>query len=179
MNRSYLGIDPGKHGGLSLITADRKVFAHPIPLIGKSGKEEIDERELAKFMQTIYNSYPNTLVIIEDVHSIFGTSAKSNFNFGYTAGMLKGMAVAIGFAYTMVQPKMWQKEVWINSDKVYDTKSTSARLKTDTKSTALKAVNRLYPNIDFNFSKTGRGKKQHDGCVDATLLAHYGLIKNL
>jgi hypothetical protein len=49
------------------------------------------------------------LVVIEDVHSIFGSSSKSNFQFGRSLGILEGVVNALDIPYVKVQPKEWQK----------------------------------------------------------------------
>lgn len=177
-SRPYLGCDPGKLGGLCLLLEDGQIFTVCMPTIGQTGKEEIDERELANFMLKVKVNYPNALAVIEDVHSIFGSSASSNFTFGYNCGLLKGAIVAAGLSYTMIQPKIWQKTVWINSDKVYkSTKTKTGREQLDTKGTSALCARRLAPDIDFR--KTTRSQKAHDGKADAFLIATAAKILNL
>ena len=152
------GIDVGKNGGIAIIS-DQGVQLHTIPKIGT----KVDYIELNK----IFTDLPKDCVFcIEDVHSIYGSSAKSNFSFGEIKGILTGMVVSNGFRWELVQPKKWQKEVWTNGDMV---KKTNNR--TDTKATSLLAAKRLFP--DQTFLATKRSSKPHDGLFDAALIAEY------
>ena len=96
-----------RHPHWICIFHDSKVqWLHRIPKIGK----EVDYREL----NDIFDNYENVVdhVFIEKVHALFGSSAQNTFNFGYICGILEAMVVANGFAYTMIQPKAWQKVMW-------------------------------------------------------------------
>lgn len=56
------------------------------------------------------------ILVIEEVHSVFGSSAKANFSFGFNVGLLHGIINAsnIGTIH-MVQPKEWQKTLGITA----------------------------------------------------------------
>ena len=152
------GIDVGKNGGIAIITKEG-LKLHTIPKIGN----KVDYLEL----NGIFNDLPKSCIFcIEDVHSIFGSSAKSNFNFGEIKGILTGMVISNGFRWELVQPKKWQKEVWTNADMV---KKPNGR--TDTKGTSLLAAKRIFP--DQTFLATQRSRKPHDGLFDASLIAEY------
>lgn len=174
-DKDYGGIDPGKHGAISILTKSGQLIKSPFPLIGKSGKEELDLKKMGEFFRNIRTHYPNIMFIVEEVHSLFGMSAKSNFQFGFNNGLLIGMLNAMSFSYTLVQPKEWQKHVWRNADKVMMT--VKGKTKTDTKSTSSKAAARIFPKEDF--TPTARSKKDHDGMVDSSLLCYYGRTLNL
>ena len=47
--------------------------------------------------------------IIEDVHSLFGMSAKSNFSFGRNLGVMTTLLELTQLPVHKVQPKVWQK----------------------------------------------------------------------
>lgn len=115
-------------------------------------------------------------VVIEDLHSVHGSSAKSNFGFGYNNGLIVGMLEALSIPYTKVAPKKWQKEMWegvrpveINTGKL--NKKGEPKYKIDTKATSLIAAKRLFPGQTFLASE--RSKKPHNGIVDSVLLAEY------
>ena len=54
-------------------------------------------------------------VYVEDVHSIYGSSAKSNFNFGRNVGYIQGLISSTGLITTPIQPKEWQKGIGVVS----------------------------------------------------------------
>lgn len=155
----FIGIDVGVNGGIAVLKDDRKLDVFTIPKI----KDTIDYTMLHHIIDDF--SRP-CFVCIEDVHSIFGSSAKSNFNFGKIAGVLLGMVVASNYAYELVQPKIWQKEIWTNNDIVKKPNG-----KNDTKATSLIAAKRIFPGETF--VATPRSKKPHDGLYDAALIAEY------
>lgn len=157
----YVGIDPGKNGGIVTINSEGVLKLYPIPKI----KTNVDYRELYSIFNAIEGD--NIYCVIEEVHSVFGSSAKSNFNFGYISGVLLGMIISReDISYEMVPPKKWQKEIWSSSDIV---KKENGR--NDTKATSLLAAKRLFPGESF--LATPRSKKPHDGLYDAALLAEY------
>lgn len=163
----YIGIDVGKDGGIVAVDESGKItLKATIPKIA----DKVDYSKLFEILSTWI--LEDVTVAIEDVHSIFGASAKSNFSFGEIKGIKIGMIKALGYRYTMVQPKAWQKTVWVNDDKVYKPKKPDAKTNRkiiDTKKTSLLAAKRLFPGTDFRRSL--RCKNQHDGMIDAALIA--------
>ena len=43
-----------------------------------------------------HEEYNIQCIMIEDVHSIYGVSAKSNFNFGFNTGLVTGIVQTLG-----------------------------------------------------------------------------------
>ena len=142
-----------------------------------------DLYQLSEIMDKIRNTYSNLVCVIEDVHSVFGSSAKSTFNFGFNKGYLIGLLAANKIPYVLVQPKTWQKEIWANSDMIVNYKKVKIKDKgitkkeVDTKNTSINAAKRLFPYIDFR--KSDRCKNLDDNKVDATLMSEYARRKNL
>lgn len=142
-----------------------------------------DLYQLSEIMAKIRNTYSNLVCVIEDVHSIYGSSAKATFNFGFNKGYLIGLLAANKIPYVLVQPKTWQKEMWLNSDMVVNYKKVTIKGKevtkkeVDTKNTSINAAKRLFPHIDFR--KSDRCKNLDDNKVDATLMSEYARRKNL
>jgi hypothetical protein len=171
----FVGIDPGKNGGIAIIN-DQEIILHTIPQVSK----EVDVRGLFDIFEGIKLNTDPSKIVIEDVHSVFGASASANFQFGWITGFLEGMSMSLEIPYFKIQPKIWQKEIWsggkiieIPTDK--KDKNGNVKYKTDTKATSLLAAKRLFPNVSF--VPTPRSKKDHDGLVDALLLAEYGRRK--
>jgi hypothetical protein len=163
-----LGIDPGSKGACVQIYCENLYPTYYTFLncedISCKAKDYI-----SNIKDLIYTS---DLILIEDVHSIFGTSAKSNFNFGFNVGMQYMACEAFKNDWSEViriAPKKWQASVIQPSDVVLkEGKKTK-----DTKKTALNAARRLFPNANL----VPKGKKvPHDGLVDALLIAYYGFI---
>lgn len=178
MKKAFAAFDPGKNGGLVVLNDFGKiVFSATIP---KIANKEVDLKVLNQLIFSA-KSFSNEIhFIIEDVHSIFGMSAKSNFEFGRVCGMMEALIVANEIRYTKVQPKIWQKVSWEGVKPVEiptnkKTKTGEVKFKIDTKATSLLAAKRLFP--DYNFAPTSRSKKEHDGLIDAALIAYYGYVK--
>lgn len=152
MSKLVIGIDIGARGGIAVVgdTIDYQLL----------GTVESWKKFVAKYNKR------TALVVFEDLHSIYGASAKSNFQFGVNNGIVIGALEAMGLNYEKVAPKKWQKHIWMPEDFV------KFGDKIDTKATSLKAAKRLYPEESFIMS--ARSSVPHDGIVDAVLLATYG-----
>lgn len=173
-DKCYMAIDPGNRG--FIVTQKNGVF-------GFYSIEDNDLYQLSEIMANIRLSNSELVCVIEDVHSLYGSSAKSTFNFGFNKGYLIGLLAANKIPYVLVQPKKWQKEMWTNADMVVNYKKVivkdkeTTRKEIDTKATSINAAKRLFPDIDFR--KTERCKKLDDNKVDATLMSEYARRKNL
>ncbi len=167
---NIIGIDPGKHGGIVIINEDNSIDFYCIPKIG----DEIDIRKLVESFKLLKNR--NYFVVLEKVHALFGSSAGATFSFGYTCGLLEGIIVANDFKYSMITPKIWQKEMFEGITPIY--KEGKKKKILDTKKMAEIAYKRLFPEIDLYITDNGnKSKKVHDGLVDSLLLAEYGRRK--
>lgn len=164
--KRIVSIDPGANGGIAVFDDGELTSLHTIPRV----KDKIDYNALAfTIINLITEEFCNTTVVLEEVHSVFGSSAKSNFSFGHINGVILGLIVSTGRPYVLVQPKEWQKVVWTNQDKVY--KPGKAKKTTDTKATSLLAAKRLFPKTDFR--ATSRSTTSHDGLIDAALIGKW------
>jgi len=168
---AYIGIDPGKNGGIAIIRNDSiRVFAMP------TDSGELDVQAITKIFLDEKESGEPVCCYLEDVHSIFGMSAGSNFQFGRVLGIIEGVLGATGIVYAKVTPKVWQKEIWSCVTPIANPtgkllKSGLPHVKIDTKGTSLMAAQKLFP--DVNLLATTRSKIPHDGIVDALLIAEY------
>lgn len=171
MGRVYLGIDPGSKGFITLMS-DKGMEFFSI--------EDNDFYKLGDILHDIKERYSDVVGIMEEVHAIFGSSAKGTFNFGEINGLLKGLLIANKIPYHLIQPKTWQKEIWDNKDMVYLYKTSKDGKKkkvVNTKPTSFNTAKRLFPNVDFR--KTTRCKKDDDNKIDSLLICEYGRRKNL
>jgi len=172
MKKNYIGVDPGKSGFICIYNHEKDDYSFkPIPLIGK----ELDIHSLFN----IFYDYNDGLThcVIENVHAVFGSSAGSTFDFGFTCGVLEAILVSCEIPYTKVPPKKWQKEMWQGITLMTKPSKTGKTQQTDTKSMSLLAAKRLFPNL--NLKKSERSKLPDHNLVDALLICEYGKRMNL
>lgn len=165
----YLGIDIGKNGAFVAIHPDGTVKTHSIPKIGTQVDYIKADEMLLGLITDSSNIFAQTDVIVgmEDVHSIFGAGAKSNFEFGRSLGFIEGLITSYDLSFHKFSPKTWQKVCFEGIPNMKKPGKTS----NDTKAMASLAAQRLYPTLDLR--KSERAKVPHDGIVDALLIAHY------
>ena len=167
MSKLYMGIDVGDKGFIT--TQKDGTFSH-------YSIKDNDFYQLSEIMADIRQNNAEVVCVIEDVHSIFGASAKATFNFGLNKGYLLGLLAANKIPYHLVQPKEWQKEIWSNADKVTRYRTDGGKT-TDTKNTSINACKRIFPSLDLR--KTPRCKNIDDNKVDSILMSEYARRKNL
>ncbi len=167
MNKAYIGIDPGKTGFISVIDESGVIIYYPIPRIGI----QVDMNKLNLVFNEIKQNFGDLHCAIEDVHAVFGSSAKSTFNFGHIVGALEAMLVSHSIPFTKIQPKIWQKQMWVGISIQKVPSSTGKTMKTDTKKMSLLAAKRLFPNEDLR--KSIRASKEDHNKVDSLLIAEY------
>lgn len=175
MSKIYVGIDVGKNGGIAILTS-KEVKVLATPTTGTTAKKEIDKQAIKKLLVDLSKSDHQVVVVVEDVHSIFGASAGSNFQFGRALGIIEGIVEALELTYYKVSPKTWQAVCFEGVPPMYKPgKRAKGKGTLDTKPMALIATQRLYPKIDLR--KSDRSTNPHDGIVDALLMAHYCKLK--
>lgn len=166
-DRCYMGVDPGKDGAFVLVFVKRgrvidwERFLPPI--VGK----RVDCAALFDQIIKWKEMYNPTHCVIEDVHANQMGSKGANFEFGRVAGAEEALIAAAKIPYTTVAPKTWQKTMWQGIPLV----KRVGKKSTDTKKMSLHAATRLFPNFDF--TKSERAEKPHDGIIDALLMADY------
>lgn len=158
----FAGIDPGKSGAVVILHEDNSITSFIVPIIGT---KEVDRKELSRIIREELGT-ENILVGLEDVHSIVGTAAAANFQFGWIKGLKEGLLSAYGVPHVLVAPKTWQKIIWSG---IPNMKKPNG--KNDTKSMTLLAMQRFFPNESF--LATERSKVPHEGIIDAAAIAKY------
>lgn len=155
-----IGIDPGQSGFAVGLNKDlgNVAFALPLPFIGN--------QLMTKDLDSILFGREIEHIFIEHSQPIFRARANSTFNFGFNFGKILAVCEFRGYPFTLVKPKVWQKEMITGVDKRLDTKTKS-----------LIVASRLYPSIKFKYPDSERDA---DGMSDACLIASYGrrLISN-
>lgn len=170
----YVGCDPGFSGGIVALSGESEIlFQYAI----NKGDEDLITfyGELGEVFGELKSKYMDIIFCIEDVHSLYGMSASSNFNFGGIKHAKIALSTMAGFDTKLVSVRNWQKAIW-EPDDIVIVKGKN-RYKNDTKTTSLNAAKRLWPDADLR--KSNRAKKWHDGIVDAALIAEYCRIVEL
>ena len=98
MDKIYIGIDPGKAGGICFLMDDEiKTFKCPA-----TTHDMAEELILAKDIR-------KCTAIVEKVHSFPGQGVASTFNFGYNYGVWLGILSALHIPYQLCLPRKWMK----------------------------------------------------------------------
>lgn len=169
----YIGIDPGVKGCISIVDETGK-FIESFFLL-KNAKN-VDTVEISNTLLNLSKYEDNCHVIIENIHAIFGSSAKGTFNFGFIAGLIEGVIATIGLPYTKVNPKIWQKEMFRGVNVITKPSTTGKTQVIDTKKMSFLASHRIFPAVDLR--RTSKCKNEDDNFSDSLLMAEYGRRMN-
>lgn len=169
----YIGIDPGVKGCISIVDETGK-FIESFFLL-KNAKN-VDTVEISNALLNLSKYEDNCHVIIENIHAIFGSSAKGTFNFGFIAGLIEGVIATIGLPYTKVNPKIWQKEMFRGVNVITKPSTTGKTQVIDTKKMSFLASHRIFPTVDLR--RTSKCKNEDDNFSDSLLMAEYGRRMN-
>ena len=99
----YLGIDPGKNGGIGFVT-ESKQWSFNL-------KEMTDKDIFDALKEVTEHDYTGIFCYIERVSSSPQMGNVSAFTFGAGFGALKMALVATGIAFDQVSPQKWQWEM--------------------------------------------------------------------
>lgn len=145
----FLGIDPGKTGGIVSIWSDGKIKAEPMP-----------ETELltASLFPTRAS---NGVAIIEKVHAMPKQGVTSMFSFGRNYGFLRACLICNKIPFEEIAPQKWQKE--FSLPKTKDKKQHKLNL--------LARAQQLFPQEPLWKMPRSLGKQK--AICDALLIAEY------
>lgn len=148
LTSAYLGIDPGKTGGIAVITESGYAGAWTMP----DTLEGICE-VLRAYAPPTFAVY----AVVEKVgaYRIHGRTqgGKSMFTFGHNYGAVRGILTALQISFDDVHPTKWKRHFGL--------------LKTE-KRDALPVARELFPDVEFPTRQT-----MSSGKADALLLAEY------
>ena len=100
MDKSYLGIDPGKHGGLCVLDSSGDIVAlHTMPQT---------PTDLKQLLGNISATHSPLVCAIERVGGMPGQGGAAMFSFGYNYGQLIQCLTDSNIAHTEVLPAKWQ-----------------------------------------------------------------------
>lgn len=142
----YIGIDPGKSGGMAWLREDNLTVPISVKTDGTTEKDL--EMFLNKLADEQTRKYAGIFAVIEKVSSSPQMGVTSAFTFGRNFGFWLGLLTATPIPYVMVSPQKWQKAMGC--------------LTKGDKNVSKAAAQRLYPN-----------EKITHATADALLLATY------
>ena len=152
MKSLFIGIDPGKSGGIAVIDVEE----------GTTMPAPYSDEALLKTIRLVSMFEPKEakkVCCLEKVSAMPHQGVTSMFNFGKNYGYIKGVLEAFSIPYQEVPPQKWKKEFGLNSDKA----------------ASVEVCKRLFPDVDL--LATPRCKKPHDGMAEALLMAEYARRK--
>jgi crossover junction endodeoxyribonuclease RuvC len=149
MTLTYVGIDPGLSGAIVAVSNGQILACTDMPTIEVRGKRRIDIYNLREELIAVG---PVHRVVVEEVQGVQGSGATSAFSFGYGAGAIAGLLVALERPWKYVTPQRWTKDLGVSRDK----------------GAHRQMAQRLFPVDAHLFARV-----KDDGRADAALLAHY------
>ena len=149
MKTVFIGIDPGKNGGIACIDTEKL----------NSGAVPYSDKDLIDLCRDALHSHREVICCLEKVGARPGQGVVSMFNFGQSVGYIKGVLESFRIPYQEITPQKWKKEFGLSSEK-----AASAEV-----------CKRLFP--DVSLLATPRCKKPHDGMAEALLMAEYARRK--
>lgn len=151
MKTVFIGIDPGKKGGIACIDTESSI-RYTVPY---SDKVLID---MCSYESR--NGNTNHIVCcLEKVSAMPGQGVVSMFSFGQSVGYIKGVLEAFRIPYQEIIPRKWKGEFGLNANK----------------ETSFEVCGKLFPDISLLASN--RCTKPHDGMAEALLMAEYARRK--
>lgn len=139
----YIGIDPGKTGGISMLLPgefiEPRIIVYPMPLTEKGisniFKDIVDPGNTSKI---------EVQALIEQVHAFPGQGVTSMFTFGQGYGFLRGCLVSLGIPFTEVTPQKWQNH--------YGLRKAKNETQTEYKKRILQKAQNMFPDTSVALS---------------------------
>lgn len=151
MKTLFIGIDPGKKGGIACIDTQSGI-CYTVPYHDKWLIDMCRDESSGGKTEHI-------VCCLEKVGAMPGQGVVSMFSFGQSVGYIKGVLESFRIPYQEITPQKWKREFGLNSEKA----------------ASAKVCSRLFP--DVSLLATPRCKKPHDGMTEALLMAEYARRK--
>ena len=149
--KRYIGIDPGKHGGIAVMGADGEVL--DVVKMPETPQDLLDFLEKYK---------DDSFCTLERVGGMPGNGGSAMFNFGKGYGHLQMALLALHIPTEDVTPNKWEKTYQLGSSGKYTKTEWKNRLKAK--------AQQMFPHL---------GKKITLATCDALLICEYGRRQNL
>jgi len=143
-----IGIDPGKRGGIAVLS-----------LIGEVLRFEKMPENLNRLIEVLESEREGLLrVFLERQQPMPKQGVLSMFNLGKHYGEIRGVLVAMGISFEEVVIQRWKREFGLNG------RNLKQR---ERKKKAVEKVCELFPEVRESVER-------HDGLAEALLIAEYG-----
>ena len=111
MLHNILGVDPGIHGGLAIVSIDdngaapQLIDAIDIPLAGVGAKERVDVLAIRAWIaqHTLQHA------LIERAQAMPKQGASSGFKYGRAVGAIEAVLACCEIPMTIIEPTAWKK----------------------------------------------------------------------
>jgi len=155
-DKVVLSCDPGTKGAICILNVhDRST---------EFISNDLPPYDIYTELQEIQAKYEIVAIGIEKVHAIQGTSAGSNFKFGYNTGMVTGLLSTLDSSLYEITPSVWQRHIGLSIPKGLSLSKRKARIKKGVGAICA----RLYPRAKIRGIRGGL----KDGRSDALMIAH-------
>lgn len=151
MKTLFIGIDPGKNGGIACIDTEN----NRLPF---SGAFPYDDKYLIDLCRH-FSGTEGVVCCLEKVGARPGQGVVSMFSFGQNVGYIKGVLESFRIPYQEITPQKWKREFGLTSEKAK----------------SVEVCQKLFP--DISLLATPKSKKPHDGMAEAFLMAEYARRK--
>ena len=155
----YIGVDPGKSGGIAIISEVGVEDITPMIIAGK----DIDLAAIVDWLDYHLLGDEHAIACIEKVSAMPKQGVVSMFSFGFSTGAMHGIIAAFGIPRHLVTPQAWKKSILSGTKRDKDA--------------AIDYCRRLYP--DVSLLATEKSRKPHSGMADALCIARYALLNEL
>lgn len=150
--KHYLGVDPGKNGGVCVIRSD----GTPLEWIRMpEGKVRIIDSLL-----NIKEKYLNVIMVVELAQAMPRQGVTSCFHYGQHFATFEDAAILMRIPYHEVRPNVWKKVMGLTSNKL----------------DSISASRRLFPLVDLIPPGC---RTEHDGISEALLIAEWARRKDI
>jgi len=169
-NETYLGVDIGLSGALSLVNnRGTLMYCVPIPTLEATVNDKRRKQYYIQGVIRIIKDWANDEFIlracIERLRPIPKQASQVGFSLGGGAMLFKTIFTFLNIPFIEVEPHAWQKKIFGELGIQYTTKTT--------KEASVKAASQLFPGCDFRPSE--RCKKDSSDFTDSACIALYNL----
>lgn len=150
--KHYLGVDPGKLGGLCVVRSDGEPLAWTRMPEGKA--------RILDWIVRARDAYPRLSIVTELAQAMPKQGVASSFTYGVHFGTFEAVAILLQLPYIEVRPTVWKKAMGLGSAKI----------------DSVTACHRLFPTVALIPEGC---RKEHDGIAEALLIAEWGRRRGL
>jgi len=152
----HIGIDPGKSGGLCVLSSNDLKFCDMTPMPD-------GVHQLAAWLLRARKYDKDMHAWVEKAQTMPKQGIVSAFNYGKHFGEILAILALLEIPYSLVAPTRWTSVMHRNCGVPSSDPKRKSRV----------IAQRLYPSESF--LATDRSKIPHEGMVDAILIARWGL----